>query len=215
MGDRKRVVIADDQYVARGFFEMYVKMSVDFELAASFASAEQAVEYCCKNPVELVIMEVVMKQGLDGLTCAEAIKNNNRNIKIILATSTAEYRWIEKAKKAGIESFWFKEYDESSLLEVMDKTMKGISVYPGREPDPELGEAKKSGFSKLELDILRELTANRSNEEIAEKYGLTVNTLQSHIRSMLLKTGCSNRLELAVNAKNLGFVVHDDDMKKF
>ena len=46
MGDRKRVVIADDQYVARGFFEMYVKMSVDFELAASLATAEQAVEYC-------------------------------------------------------------------------------------------------------------------------------------------------------------------------
>ncbi|MBR3525608.1 MAG: response regulator transcription factor [Lachnospiraceae bacterium] len=214
MGDKKRVVIADDQYVARGFFEMYVKMSVDFELAASLATAEQAVEYCRKNPVELVIMDVVMKQGLDGLTCAEAIKNNNRNIKIILATSTAEYRWIERAKKAGIDSFWFKEYDESSLLEVMDKTMKGISVYPGREPDPELGEAKKSGFSKLELDILRELTANRSNEEIAEKCRLSVNTLQSHIRSMLLKTGCSNRLELAVNAKNLGFVVHDDDMKK-
>ena len=76
VGDRKRVVIADDQYVARGFFEMYVKMSVDFELAASLATAEQAVEYCRKNQVELVIMDVVMKQGLDGLTCAEAIKNN-------------------------------------------------------------------------------------------------------------------------------------------
>ena len=214
MGDRKRVVIADDQYVARGFFEMYVKMSVDFELAASLATAEQAVEYCRKNPVELVIMDVVMKQGLDGLTCAETIKSNNRNIKIILATSTAEYRWIEKAKQAGIESFWFKEYDESSLLEVMDKTMRGISVYPGREPDPEFGDTKKSGLSSRELEILRELTANRSNEEIADKYRIPVGTVKSHIEDMLFKTGYSNRLELAVNAKNLGLVVHDDNMKK-
>ena len=52
VGDRKRVVIADDQYVARGFFEMYVKMSVDFELAASLATAEQAVEYCRKEGVD-------------------------------------------------------------------------------------------------------------------------------------------------------------------
>ena len=211
VGDRKRVVIADDQYVARGFFEMYVKMSVDFELAASLATAEQAVEYCRKNPVELVIMDVVMKQGLDGLTCAEAIKNNNRNIKIILATSTAEYRWIEKAKKAGIESFWFKEYDESSLLEVMDKTMKGISVYPGREPDPVFGDAKKSELSARELEILRELTANRSNEEIAEKYAIPVSTVKHLIDNMLFKTGYTNRLELAVNAKSLGLVVHEDD----
>ncbi len=213
VGDRNRVVIADDQYVARGFFEMYVKMSVDFELAASLATAEQAVEYCRNHPVELVIMDVVMKQGLDGLTCAETIKNNNRDIKIILATSNMEYRWIEKAKKAGIESFWFKEYDENSLLEVMDKTMKGISVYPGVASDAEAGHAKSHGFSEQELEILGELTANRSNEEIAEKYRIPVDRVQDHIQSMLLKTGFANRLELAVNAKNLGAPLREDERR--
>ena len=45
MGEKIKVVIADDQYVARGFFEMYVKMSSEYELAASLATAEQAVNY--------------------------------------------------------------------------------------------------------------------------------------------------------------------------
>ena len=102
----------------------------------------------------------------------------------------------------------------SSLLEVMDKTMKGISVYPGREPDPEFGDTKKSALSVWELEILRELTANRSNEEIAEKYDIPISAVKHHIANMLIKTGYSNRLELAVNAKKLGPVVHDDNMKK-
>ena len=92
--------------------------------------------------------------------------------------------------------------------------MKGISVYPGVEPDPEFGDTKKSGLSARELEILRELTANRSNEEIAEKYAIPVSTVKHLIDNMLFKTGYSNRLELAVNAKNLGLVVHDDNMKK-
>ncbi|MBO6065785.1 MAG: response regulator, partial [Lachnospiraceae bacterium] len=64
MSEKPKVVIADDQYVARGFFEMYVKMSADYELAASLATAEQAVNFCRNNDVDLVIMDVMMKRGL-------------------------------------------------------------------------------------------------------------------------------------------------------
>ncbi|MCR4642325.1 MAG: response regulator transcription factor [Lachnospiraceae bacterium] len=199
--------------MARGFFEMYVKMSADYELVASLAAADQAVDYCRGHAVDLVIMDVMMKRGLDGLTCAEIIKDNEPKTRIILATSTAEYQWIEKAKEAGIDSFWFKEYDESSLLDVMDRTMRGESVYPGRQPDPELGAVHKSELTERELEILRELTTNRSNEEIAERLCISLNTVKRHIQNMLYKTGYSNRLELAINAKALGLVVHDDDRK--
>ena len=214
MGTPIRVVIADDQYVARGFFEMYIKAAAKYELTASLATAELAVNFCRTNPVELVILDVMMKRGLDGLTCAETIKRNNPHVRVIVATSTAESRWIEQARQAGIESFWFKEYDERSLLEVMDRTMQGESVYPGSQPDPEFGSVRKSDLTDRELEILRELTTNRSNEEIAEKYGISVFTVKRHIQNMLNKTGYTNRLELAVNAKALGLVVHDDDRKQ-
>lgn len=214
MENKTRVVIADDQYVARSFFEMYIKTAPDYELAASLASAEQAVNFCRTNPVDLVILDVMMKRGLDGLTCAEIIKNNDPHIRIILATSTAEYAWIEQARQAGIESFWFKEYDERSLLDVMDRTMRGESVYPGSRPDPEFGNVHKSELTDRELEILRELTTNRSNEEIAANLGISVFTVKRHIQNILNKTGYASRLELAVNAKALDLVVHEDDRTK-
>ena len=214
MENKTRVVIADDQYVARSFFEMYIKTAPDYELAASLASAEQAVNFCRTNPVDLVILDVMMKRGLDGLTCAEIIKTNDPHIRIILATSTAEYAWIEQARQAGIESFWFKEYDERSLLDVMDRTMRGESVYPGSRPDPEFGNIRKSELTDRELEILRELTTNRSNEEIAANLGISVFTVKRHIQNILNKTGYASRLELAVNAKALDLVVHEDDRTK-
>ncbi len=211
MNEKTKVLVVDDQYVARSFFELHVQMSQNYELVSSVASAEQAVAYCMEHPVDLVIMDVMMKYGLDGLTCAKTIKNNNRKIRIILTTSTAESKWIEKARQAGIESFWFKEYSDVPLTEVMDRTMQGESVYPGDLPNPGFGDTVKVDLSERELEVLRELTRNRTNDEIAEILHISTFTVKRHIQNMLAKTGYKNRIDLAVNAKTLGLVVHEED----
>ena len=48
-------------------------------------------------------------------------------------------------------------------------------------------------------------------EEIAARLCISVNTVRNHIQHMLEKTGYKNRIDLAVNAKALGVVVHEDD----
>ena len=209
--EKARVVVVDDQYVSRSFFEIQVQMSRRYELAASLASAEQAIAFCMAHPADLVIMDVMMKYGLDGLTCAKTIHLNNPGVKIILTTSTAEARWIEDAREAGIESFWFKEYSDMPLTEVMDRTMDGEHVYPDEPPNPSFGDAEKTDFSERELEVLREVTRNLTNEEIAEKLSISPHTVKRHIENMLMKTGYKNRIDLAVNAKALGLVVHEDD----
>ncbi|MBR2822127.1 MAG: response regulator transcription factor [Clostridia bacterium] len=211
MSERVRVAVVDDQYLARGFFEGLVRMSERYELAASIPCAEQAIIFCDQNPVDLVVMDVMMKHGLDGLTCARSIKASHPEVKIILTTSTAEAEWIEKARRARVESFWFKEYSSTSLTEVMDRTMDGESVYPDSLPNPEFGIARKADLTEREQEVLRELTRNYTNEEIAQQLHISVNTVRNHIQHMLEKTGYKNRIDLAVNAKALGLVVHEDD----
>ncbi len=211
MDEKIRVLVVDDQYVARSFFEIHVEMTKRYELVASLANAEQAVAWCMEHPVDLVIMDVMMKYGLDGLTCARTIKNNHPDIKIILATSTAESKWIEKARAASIDSFWFKEYSDTPLTEVMDRTMNGESVYPDTQPNPEFGEVTKYDLSERELEVLRELTRNLTNEEIAEDLHISPHTVKRHIENLLAKTGYKSRVDLAVNARVLGLVVHEDD----
>ncbi len=205
------VVVVDDQYVSRSFFEIQVQMSKGYELAASLSGAEQAIAFCEAHPVDRVIMDVMMKYGLDGLTCAKAIRHNNAGVKIILTTSTAEAQWIDEAREAGIESFWFKEYSDIPLTEVMDRTIAGERVYPDSPPNPDFGDAAKTDLSDRELEVLRELTRNLTNEEIAEKLYISPHTVKRHIENMLAKTGFKNRIDLAVNAKALGMVVHKED----
>ena len=205
------VVVVDDQFVSRSFFEIQVEMSKDFGLAASLASAEQAIAFCMEHPVDLVIMDVMMRVGLDGLTCAKTIHRNNPHVKIILTTSTAEAQWIDEAREAGIESFWFKEYSDIPLTQVMYRTMAGEHVFPDSPPNPDFGDAEKADLTERELEVLRGLTRNMTNEEIAEEMCISPHTVKRHVENLLMKTGYKNRIDLAVNAKALGVVVHEDD----
>ena len=211
MSDRIRVVVADDQNISRGFFEMYVRAAIRYELLAGLRTAADAAAYVDAHETDLLILDVMMQDGVDGLTAAEAIKRKHPEIRIILTTSASETSWEEKARAIGIESFWYKEYDSHSLIEIMDRTMNGESVYPGDAPHVPFGAVTRADLTDRELDVLRELTGSLTNEEIAERLNISANTVKRHIQNIMEKTGFESRLDLAMNAKALGLVVHDSD----
>ena len=211
MDDRIRVVVADDQNISRGFFEMYVRAAIRYQLLAGLRSAKEAVAYVDEHETDLLILDIVMQNGMDGLTAAGEIKRKHPEVRIILITSTSETSWEQKAREIGVESFWYKEYDSHSLLDLMDRTMAGESVYPEDAPKPPFGSVTRADLTERELDVLRELTGSLTNEEIAERLNISPNTVKRHIQNIMEKTGFESRLDLAMNAKALGIVVHEED----
>ena len=144
MSDKKKVMIVDDQFISRQLFEMYVKTSDKYEVTYSVESAAFADAYVLKNKIDLVLMDILMNDGSKGLDAAARIKKNSPETKIIAVTSMPEYSWIKRAREIGIESFWYKEASEATILDVMDRTMAGESVYPDGTPEVQLGHARST-----------------------------------------------------------------------
>lgn len=208
--EKYKVMIVDDQSISRHLFEMYVNNSPNYELAFSLSSASAADVYILRHQVDLILMDILMNDGSNGLEAAEKIKKLRPDIKIVAVTSMPEYSWMEKAKSIGIESFWYKEADEQNILEVMDKTMAGGSVYPDSSPRVQLGLANSSEFTERELEILRIVTTGATNQQVAEQLGISENTVKTHVRSMLDKTGFRSRTELAIKARVIGIAISSD-----
>ena len=207
---KTKVMIVDDQFISRQLFEMYVKSSEKYEILYSVESAAFADTFVLKSPVGLVLMDILMNDGSNGLEAAERIKKHRPDIKIIAVTSMPETSWMNRAREIGIESFWYKEASKETILEVMDRTMAGESVYPDSAPLIRLGLASSAEFTERELEVLRVMTTGVSNAAIAQKLGITENTVKNHIRHMMEKTGCKSRTELAIEARVSGIVVNID-----
>lgn len=210
--EKIQVVVADDRPLPRSFFELTIRSCEGYELAASFSAAGAAVSWCLEHPPQLVILDIMMSQGIDGLTAAARLKSALPDLRIILATSMAEAKWLDEARKLSIEAFWYKD-SEVPLPEVMDRVMAGETVYPDI-PQLPIGRVSQTELSDRELDVLRELTACRTNQQIADSLCISVNTVRRHIQNMLDKTGFTDRLELAVHARELHIVVSDRDRRQ-
>lgn len=201
------VLIVEDQAMPAQLFEHFVRSSEKYELAASIDSAAFAEVYCMGGKIDLILMDVVTADGTSGLDAAEKIKAKYPRVKIVIVTSMPECSYIKRAKKIGVEGFWYKETSKEPILSLMDRVMNGEKVYPDGLQPVKLGLAFSSEFTDRELTILREITGGFSNQEIAEKYGIALNTVKNHVANMLLKTGFRNRIELAVRAREAGIVI--------
>ncbi len=215
MSEPYRVVIVDDEMISRGYMELFIKPSRRYEVAATLAFAADAERWCRENgPPDLLIMDVMMSAGIDGLSAAAAIKKAIPQTRVILATSMADADWLDKARDAGIESFWFKTYSEVSLLEVMDRTMAGESVYPARAPEVMLGRLPASELTRQQRSLLRHLTDGLSNREIAEKMHISPNTVKDYLDDLMDKSDIHSRTALVAQASRLGIAVSDAERTK-
>lgn len=89
-----RVLVVDDENMHRQLFAMIVKNSDEFELAGELSGAHMAPDFCKSTEVDLVLMDVVMKDGSNGLYAAEEIKKYNPNIKVLVVTSMPESSFL-------------------------------------------------------------------------------------------------------------------------
>ena len=201
------VMIVEDQSIARKYFEAVVEAAPDFKLLYSLDTASVAYIYCSRFPVDLVVMDVVMADGSNGIDAARRIKEMSQRTKILIVTSMAEGLFLTRAKEAGADSFWYKEDEETDFLTAMRVTMEGRHLWPEESPIVKIGDALSSEFTKAEMNILRELSTGASNQQIAERLGIEVGTVKSHINHLLSKTAMNNRTELAIEARLKGLVV--------
>ena len=207
-----KVLIADDQKMVRQMFETVLNGTSGYTIAGMAKTAAETVRICLEQKIDLVLMDVVMGYGMDGLDAAKQIKQERPDVKIMIVTSMPETTYIDRAKEIGVDSFWHKEVQEQPLLEIMNRTMAGESVYPTEMPVIWFGNTISTELTDIEMSVLRELMTCASNKEIGERLFMSESTVKRHIADMLAKTGFKSRLQLAIEARGGGLVIHHEEI---
>lgn len=201
------VTVALQGPMPRENMEHLVEDSGRYRRVASLSTAEMALAQCARHTVDLVLMDVCTKGSRDGIDVAAEIKARYPETKVIIITSMVEESYLKRAKAAGAESFWYKDVSPESLLEVMDRTMAGESLYPDRTPETRLGQVSSTQLTPREIEVLRLVCEGLEYEEIAAELGISSRTVKRFVSSLLEKTGYSNRTRLAIAVTKKNFIL--------
>lgn len=202
-----RILIVDDQILVQNYFRSIIEENDNYTLAGTIDNASLADVYCAADQVDLILMDVCTADNQSGLKAAAQIKKKYPRVKIIIVTSMPEVSFIEKAKAAGCESFWYKVAPKKELEKVIAATIEGRSIYPFEKPMVSIGNAKSIEFTDKELTILRELIEGNNQNDIAEKYGITRSAVKYHIRNMLQKTGYDSYVKLVIDVVDKRLII--------
>ncbi len=197
------VLIVDDERIVRKAYQSDIETVPDrYRVIATVASSEDAKIVCAARKVDLILMDINTAGAVNGIEAAAEIKKRYPRIRIIITTSYLDLRAFDMARKAGADSFWLKDLSQMELVEIMDRTMAGESIYPEKMPDAVIGNAKLSEFTPKEIQVLYLLLEYVSVKKIAEVMVVEESTVKTHLLHMFQKVGCSSKVELAVLAAN-------------
>lgn len=203
----KKILIVEDQRIPREYIKRILFESGRYEVVGSLSDASLAVVKCAKEHIDLILMDVVTNGDIDGIEAAKEIKKKNPTVKTVIITSMLEVGYLDRAKKAGVDSFWHKDKSKESLIEVIDKTIQGECVFPDEICEVQLGLASSLEFTKREIDVLRLVCEGLDYGEIAEILNISHNTVKTHVVHILQKTGYENKTRLVIAAVNKKFIV--------
>lgn len=207
MGDKIRVLVADDVMILRKGLEAVLLLAPDMEVVGSASDGRQAYEQARVLKPDVVLMDMRMPE-FDGAWGTRQIKKELPAVKVLVLTTFDDDETIDAAVNSGADGYVLKEMEDEKILTAIRSVHSGISVFGGQvyasmrrrmNKAPQLvSELPK--LSEREHDILRLVAGGLDNKEIAGELFLAEGTVRNQISKLLEKLELKDRTQLAVYA---------------
>ncbi|MEL6404756.1 MAG: response regulator transcription factor [Chloroflexota bacterium] len=209
-----KVMIVDDQALARDGLELIVGASEDIEVIATAEDGAQALEKLATIQPDVVLMDLKMPI-MNGVQATRRIRTEYPDCKILVLTTYDADEWVVDAVRAGAAGYLLKDSPREEIVAAIRKTAEGeTTISPRitetlyrvvREGTP-VDSTVADALNERELEILRLLANGLTNADIAEKVHLAEGTVRNYVSSIFTKLDVSDRTQAAAIAWRHGLV---------
>jgi DNA-binding NarL/FixJ family response regulator len=203
------VAIVEDNNDIRLALEQIIAYSGDYILAGSCATGEEAMEKLPLLKPKVVLMDIGLGDGMNGIEVVRALKSRNPEILFMMCTIYEEDEKIFEALRAGASGYILKKTPPAKLLEGITELIQGgapmssqiaskvVAAFQNKPVTTSSGSSLEI-LSKRERAILEMLSTGLLYKEISEKLFISTETVRKHVYHIYEKLHVSNRVE-AVN----------------
>jgi DNA-binding NarL/FixJ family response regulator len=212
-----RVLLADDQALVRGGFQMILAAQPDIEVVGEAEDGRQAIDLTNRLLPDVILMDVRMPV-LDGLEATRRLVELGTTARILILTTFDLDEYVYAAIRAGASGFLLKDVRPSQLVDAIRVVADGEALlapavtrrllerFAATLPTPEERAPALATLTDRERDVLELVASGLSNSEIAERLFLGETTVKTHVSSMLRKLGLRDRVQAVVLAYEAGLV---------
>ncbi|MDO5077962.1 response regulator transcription factor [Corynebacterium sp.] len=210
-----RVALVDDQPLVRSGFAMLVNSQPDLEVVWQAGDGSEVPN---QPPVDVVLMDVQMPR-VDGIAAAKALLESDADVRVIMLTTFDDRTYVTDAIAAGASGFLLKDAEPEELLKAIRVVAAGEAVLAPRVtatlltefvPRPAATSAICEELTPRETEVLRLMAFGFSNTEIAEAHVVSLATVKTHVRHILMKLGARDRVHAVLYAYRSGLVSRDE-----
>lgn len=187
------------------------------ELVGAYATLAEGLQAIDAGPLDLLITDLKLPDG-NGVDAIRALRSRQPEAEAMVISVLADEAVVLEAIAAGASGYLLKDADSIDLIEAVNDLMSGQSpissriarVLVRRLGERTQGDAAPTGprgmLTAREMDILWGVAKGFTYAELAERLGISRQTVPVHVRNIYRKLEASNRSEAVFEATRLGLI---------
>jgi len=216
-----QVAIIDDHPFFRQGVRDVLNAEPNIEVIAESGDGVEALKMLEEIKPQVVLMDVNLP-GLNGMQVTRRLKTRCPDVHVIILTAYDDEEQIYRAIRIGASAYFAKDVEPRLLIDTVRAVADGYYVIRNKRMTPKQAEQwmlelyhrygidpEEKTFSPLtnrEMEILEVIVEGLSNRQIANRLGISQQTVKNHVTSILSKLDLSDRTQAAIHAIRHGWV---------
>ena len=197
-----KVSLVEDSDQLRGTMARVVGRADGFECVSHYGNAEDAIEGLPKDRPNVVLMDINLP-GMNGVECVRKLKQSLPETQVIMLTAYEDTENIFASLAVGASGYLLKRSSSAEILQAIKDVLKGGSPMSTHIARKVVQSFQRSGasqqatenLSQREQEVLDLLSQGLIYKEIAEKLGISYETVHTYVRRIYEKLLVRTRTE--------------------
>ena len=214
-----RVLLVDDHQMMRQGLRSLLSAEADIEIVGEAADGRTALELVRTLAPDVVVMDVGMPD-LNGVEATRRIRAEHPSAKVVALSTHTDKRYVHHMLEAGACGYVLKIAAHVELLRAVRAASLGgtylsseiAGLVVERSTSPRRG-GDVSAYSTLgarEREVLQLVAEGKTSAETAKEMHISIKTVESHRRNIVLKLGLRGTAELTKYAIREGLTSLDE-----
>jgi two-component system, NarL family, response regulator NreC len=210
-----KILLVDDHAVVRMGLTMLLNSNPEMQVIGEASEGNEGIKKAMKLKPDVVVMDLSMPHGKDGLSATSELKKLMPNVNILILTMHDDEEYLFRAIQAGASGCILKSAPHDELMAAIESVSLGNAyLHPAatkRLMEEYLGSIKDSQdtyhlLSDREKEVLTLVAKGYANKEIAEQLVISVKTVETHKGNLMEKLQMKTRPELVEYAVKKGLL---------